>query len=580
MDKFFGEVVLSAGYWWIKCEPQVRSRLKRVFARAPQEAADRIRISNSPENARDLEWFLERYPMKVKQAALLRTAADEHRDQEVRLAELLAMRAPPIDVQLAEPPRDYQVVVPQFLEIKKGMLLGDDVGVGKTVSGMCCMTLASALPAVVVCPPHLMSHWEGFLRRFLPALTTHKVKKGKPYSLVNEHARQRKQGALIEPRIPDVIIITYHRLRGWAETLAELCPTVIFEECQQLRNPSSEIYQACVHMSAKVQRRLGLSATPIYNYGSEFFWVVDALQPGALGTREEFVREWCTAKGGDKARLKDPEEFGAYLRREGIMLRRSRKDVGRELPPVTKIIHEIEADAEVLKNLTGDAIALAKIILSSNERYRGEHMKASGEFDMIMRQATGIAKAPYVAQFVRMLIESGEKVILFGWHKAVYKIWKEALAEFKPAFYTGAQSPREKDVAKADFIEGRTNLLILSLRAGAGTDGLQKVCRTAVIGELDWSQGVHTQCLGRIDRDGQDDYVTGYFLVANDGSDPIVSEVCGVKRSQIEPVLNPDAPIVERIDTGVSNLRQLARAFLAKRGQEVPVEREPEPINA
>lgn len=564
----YGDVALNQNHWVIRCEPHVRARLKRVFPRAPQQAADYIALSNTPENARELEWFLQRYPMRMTTnlELLLGEAARGHRNQEVRLADLLARRAPPAVVNLAKPARDYQAVVPQHLDVKGGLLLGDEVGVGKTVSGIACLTLPEALPAVIVVPPHLVGHWAEFIAAFSPQLRVHCIRKGRPYDLIGK-PRSR---TLWKDAVPDVLIVSYFMLRGWADTLGELCRTAIYEECQQLRNSGSVIYQACAHLSGKVRRRLGLSATPIYNYGSEFFWVCDVLQPGALGTREEFVREWCGVGTGDKARLDDPEQFGAYLRREGIMLRRSRKDVGRELPPVTKIVHTVDTDEAVLEALTSDAVKLAQVILAHAENFRGERMQASGEFDLVMRQATGVAKAPYVAQFVRMLLESGEKVLLFGWHKAVYRIWRELLADFKPAFYTGAQSPREKEASKKAFIDGETNLLIVSLRAGAGTDGLQKVCRTVVIGELDWSQGIHVQCVGRVDRDGQPEPVTAYFLVAEDGSDPIVSEVCGVKRAQSEPVLNPGGALVERIDTGEHSLRQLARDFLTRRGVEVP----------
>jgi SNF2 family DNA or RNA helicase len=39
--------------------------------------------------------------------------------------------------------------------------------------------------------------------------------------------------------------------------------------------------------------RIGLSATPIFGYGGEMFNICDIIEPGILGTREEFVREWC-----------------------------------------------------------------------------------------------------------------------------------------------------------------------------------------------------------------------------------------------------------------------------------------------
>jgi len=78
---------------------------------------------------------------------------------------------------------------------------------------------------------------------------------------------------------------------------------------------------------------------------------------------------------------------------------------------------------------------LAKVILSSTQEFQGQKLRATEEFNIMMRQATGIAKAPYVAEFVRMLVESGESVMLYGWHRDVYNIWLERLAEFNPVMY-------------------------------------------------------------------------------------------------------------------------------------------------
>ena len=560
----YGTVIHHLGDWFITCEPQVKARLKRVFPRAPQEAAKVIRISDTPENSRDLLWFLERYPMEVSDPGRLARQAQGHREQEYRLAELLARRGPPPSFQLAEPPRDYQAEVPQFLDVKRGLLLGDDVGLGKTVSSLCCMQLAGAHPAVIVAPPHLARHWEGFIRRFSPALTTHITRTGKP----EQFTKRSRQGELLP--MADVIITSYHKLRSLAEVLAEYANLVIFEECQQLRNSGSSIYEACMHVAERVKFRLGLSATPIYNYGHEFFYVVNVLQPGALGSRAEFIREWCTAGPMDNARLSDPVEFGAYLRREGIMLRRTRRDVNREMPAVTKILHEVQADTDVLDKLEGNAIDLARAILSANESFKGERMRASAEFDNLMRQATGVAKAPYVAEFVRLLVENGEKVVLFGWHRAVYGIWLERLKDLDPVLYTGSESPSQKAESEERFKSGTAKVFIMSLRSGAGVDGLQFVCRTAVFGELDWSPGVHEQCVGRVDRDGQSDPVTAYFLVSDEGADPIMVDVLGIKRDQLEGVRNPGGGLVERVDLGENNLRALARSFLAGRGIAAP----------
>jgi SNF2 family DNA or RNA helicase len=556
----------------VTCEPHVRARLKRVFARAPQWAADAIDISDTPENARDLLWFLERYPMDVSGLEVLKAQSQEHVEMEARIADLMALRRPPLKIDMAEPARDYQSFSAQMLEIKRGMLNADDVGLGKTVTAICSMTLPENLPAVVVCPAHMPPQWAAMLARFAPGLSVHILKKGTPYPLTR--CIRRGQLELLDDRLPDVIISNYHKLRGWSETLAGVARMVVFDECQQLRHPTSAIYHACSHLAKKTPLRLGLSATPIYNYGAEFFHVVDVLSPGSLGEHGEFIREWCKGSFGDKARIADTEQFGSYLRREGIMLRRTRIEVGRELPELTKVIHAIESDAVTLDNLKGDAIELAKIVVSHNESYRGERMNAAGKFDSLMRQATGIAKAPYVAEFAKLLLDSEERIVLFGWHREVYSIWLEALKEFNPVLYTGTESVNQKGASIEQFLNGSSRILVMSLRSGAGVDGLQGRCRTAVFGELDWSPGVHEQCVGRIHRDGQDQPCVAYFLVAEDGADPIMVDVLGIKREQIEGVRNPNRALAERVDTGENNIRRLAREFLTKRGVKLHEPRE------
>lgn len=567
----YGTIKYVDGHWRVDCEPQVRGRLKRVFPRAPQHAASYLTLAATAENSRELQWFLGRYPMDLASddSVLLEKLSAEHVEMELNLLELKAGRVELPHFDLAKPAREYQRFAAAQLSIRNGLLLADDLGLGKTVSGMGPMAIPGNLPAVVVYPAHMPNHWPQKMAEFLPNLRVHHVRKSKPYDLVKKPGQRI---ADLWSTLPDVILISYHKLRGWAEVLGEIAEYAVFEECQQLRNPNSEIYSACKYLASKVALRLGLTATPIYNYGCEFFHVVDVLIPGCLGTYEEFLREWCIAAPGDKSKLRDAEQFGAYLRREGIMLRRTRAEVGRELPALTKIPHEIEIDSRVLDQITGDAVALAKIILKTNEAYRGEKMRAAGDFDVLVRQATGVAKAPYVAEFVRLLLESGEQVLLFGWHRDVYAIWEEKLRDFNPVMYTGSESPNQKREAMEAFISGTSRVMFMSLRSGAGLDGLQHVASTVVFGELDWSPGVHEQCIGRLHRDGQQLAVMAYFLIAEEGSDPIVSDVLGVKLEQIEGVRNPGENLVERVDIGENQLRALAKRFLADAGEKAPAE--------
>lgn len=574
MSKTAGTIKFNGTHWVIDAEPHIRARLKRVFPRAPQHAAAKLKISASAENTRELEWFLLRFPMEVDKPELLARLAQSHRDSERRLADLMGGHLAPDLLALAEPAREYQNFAAQMLDLRRGLLLADDLGLGKTVSAIVPMVQPGKLPALVVCPAHLPRQWKKMINRFAPALSVHILSKGSPYDLTPK--QKKKQGAagqlelVPQSSMPDVIITSYHKLRGWAETLAGVVKYVIFDECQALRSPGTAIYAAADLVAGATDFRLGLSATPIYNYGNEFFHVISALIPDALGEYDEFIREWCTPQPNGKARLNDGEQFGAYLRREGLMLRRTRAEVGRELPELSKIIHEVESDPKALEAIQSDAIALARVVLRHNEQFAGERMQAAGEFNALMRQATGVAKAPYVAEFVRLLLESGEPIVLFGWHRSVYEIWMEKLADFKPVLYTGSESATQKDASVKSFLAGESRLLIMSLRSGAGVDGLQGYASNVVFGELDWAPGVLEQCVGRVHRDGQDAPCNAYYLVSESGSDPIMAEVLGVKREQIESVRNPGGALVERINTGENDIRRLAREFLERRGEAVP----------
>jgi SNF2 family DNA or RNA helicase len=567
-----GSYAYRRGAWEVNAQPHVVLKLKRVFPRVSRRQHGAIRLTDTAEVARDLEWFISRYrldPADAESEARLADGAGKHRDQQALVDQLLAGLQAPRAFDLAVPPREYQRVAANVCLAAGGLLLADDVGLGKTCAAICVISHADARPALVVTLTHLPRQWEGEIQRFAPGLSTHILRSGRPYDLRVARRARPGQQVLGGAPVPDVIIANYHKLDGWAETLAPIVKTVVFDEAQELRHRGSLKSSAAVHLAERCRYRLACTATPIYNYGDEIFNVIDAVRPGAMGSRAEFLQEWCTSPDArGRARVQDPAAFGTYARAGGLMLRRTRQDVGRELPALTRIPHHIDCDPERLEAVESAATELARVILAQNETARGEKFRAAEELSGLVRQATGIAKAPYVAEFVRILVTNGEKVVLYGWHREVYSIWLERLRDLKPALYTGSESPTQKQQSFDRFAAGDTPVLIMSLRAGAGLDGLQAHARTIVFGELDWSPGVHEQCCGRVHRDGQADPVVAYYLITASGSDPIVADVLGVKAAQAAGIRDPDAPLVEKLQADGDHIRRLAAAYLSR--QESP----------
>jgi SNF2 family DNA or RNA helicase len=132
--------------------------------------------------------------------------------------------------------------------------------------------------------------------------------------------------------------------------------------------------------------------------------------------------------------------------------------------------------------------------------------------------------------------------------------------------YSGSESISQKDAAKKAFTEGDSRVMLMSLRSGAGIDGLQKYCRTVVNVELDWSPGVHEQFTGRLLRDGQDDVCYEYWLVSDNGSDPTVASVLGIKKAQVDGIRADSRDLFEKINTDDNHIKTLAKAFLEKKG--------------
>jgi SNF2 family DNA or RNA helicase len=548
------------GYWVLSCEPAVSMRAKRTFGRHAVNRKGHIFFAHTNETARDLEWFMDRYPLQpVNQSSekRLREAAEKHRRQEEIVHAILSgEHESTLTFDPTEKPRDYQLEALELLRATGSLLLTDEVGLGKTFTGSLNFLHEDALPALVVAPAHLASpkgRWVEELDTHFPFLNYHVLKTGTPYSLAGKNGN------------PDVIISTYGKLPGWADHLAGNIKYVVFDEIQDLRRGNETAKGiASARVADGATYKMGLTATPVYNYAGEAWNIEDVLAPGALGTREEFGREWGTSAGNGHIKVHDPYALGSYLREQGLMLGRTRKDVGRELPKTIKVEQSVDSDPAALDAVTGSAAAMARLILDQQAN-RFERFRSSGELQMLMRQATGVAKAPYVAEFCRLLLESEEKIVLFGWHRAVYDIWLERLNAYEPRLYTGTESPTQKARSLHDFKNGGSRVLVMSLRSGSGVDGLQKHARVGVFGELDWSPQVHEQGIGRLRRDGMgSDPPVAYFLVSNEGSDPAIAEVLQVKRQQGEQLVSRDGKLFDNSTVDLNRGKLLAEAALAR----------------
>ena len=545
--KTYGSIKFNGNGWLMEeTAPFVCIRLKQLFPHIQKSSTAPFFFTKLPIMCFDIQWFISRYPMKIsdEDQKMLDDGVLIYHDQQRSVEELFVPDYKPMLVGLinGHKARDYQLIAKELLEKKKRLLLGDEIGLGKTLSGILSATIPGSLPMLVVVQTHLPDQWRQEIEEFTN-LDVHFVKVTKPYEL--PHA--------------DVYIFKYSCLSGWVDVLSTgQFKTCVFDEVQELRRTASNKYMAAKSISKAVTYCLGMSATPIYNYGDEIFNILNLINPGCLGKEYDFLREWTTPFGQNRHRVEDPISLGSYLKDNHLFLRRTRRDVGRELPQINRIVHYIDHDTKEAEDTIRLAKQIALRVLSGSFIERG---RAARELDMFLRQQTGIAKARHAAAFVRLLIESGEAVVLAGWHRRVYEIWEEELRDLNPVFYTGAETGGKKNASFRKYLNGETNLFIISLRSGIGLDGLHKRGSIMVIGELDWSPKVHEQLIGRLNRDGQKDPVSAIFLVTEYGSDPMIIDLLSLKSSQSEGIVNP-LGVIEQVGSDDSRIKKLAESFL------------------
>ena len=517
--------------WTVKADPAVTEICKRLFPGSAGSKRGEARFTAHRRMVGDLMWLMLRYPLEInaRDRAVWDKAVQEARDHAIRkaIASRLPERMTPPEGTFTGELRPFQQEGLAFLMQHDRCLLADEMGLGKTVQALSYLASTDAFPALVIPPAHLTRNWTEEASRFLrlhgekPRI--HVIKGLKPYELPEA----------------DIYIMHYLLLRGWKEVLPTLgFKAVIFDEVQELRHTGTEKYSAASLLSESCERVIGLSGTPIYNTGGEIWNVINILDYHFLGDWESFSREWCYGYGN--AVVVKPQLLGDYLRQEGLMLRRTKQEVLKELPPKRRAVQELDWNDKLYAQLM--APVLPDVVRWKTDGTLTASARAMLEesISQHVRQATGIAKAPYVCQFVRALLDSGEKVLLFAHHHAVMDTYKQELKHYKPGFITGRETISAKADAVERFMSGKTDVLCISLRAASGLNLQRATC--VVFGELDWSPAVHSQAEDRAHRMGQEDSLLCYYLVAPQGSDAAMQEALGLKVSQFVGLMG-DTPV-------------------------------------
>ena len=279
--------------------PHVVIRLKHLFPKIPLHAVKAFDLPFNHDVAADLKWFFSRYPFFMDSEAqrkLNKMAKTYYKDSQESESILLPDHKPRERVGLKEGQslRNYQLVAVELAEKKKKMLLIDEMGLGKTYEGLAMALIPGRLPLVIVMEPQLQPQWAKKASEFID-LDVHTVNGNKPYTLPDA----------------DIYLLKYSQLASWCDIFSRgWVKGIIFDEVQNLRTGDASAKGAAAASICQVcDFVIGMTGTLIYNYGIECWNIINIISPNLLGSRYEFLREWCT--DGDRGIVKDPHALGS-----------------------------------------------------------------------------------------------------------------------------------------------------------------------------------------------------------------------------------------------------------------------------
>ena len=412
-----------------------------------------------------------------------------------------------------------------------GVCLADDMGLGKTVQTTALLLEQQEKGAsLIVAPASVVPNWCNELRRFAPTLNV---------TVLNQSEDRSKD--IKEAKAGDIIIITYALLNIQQEDLtAREWNVVCLDEAHTIKNANTKMSKAAMRLQA--QRRVILTGTPIQNHLAELWNLFQFINPGLLGSAEQFKKKFILPIEGDNDKNRQSQ-----LRKliSPFLLRRTKSEVIDELPEKNEIKLPVE--------LSSDEMAMYEVRRrETEERVRanvGDKMSTLAEITRLRQMACSCSlvdrkwKLPSskVLAFIDLaesLDESGNRALVFSQFTSFFEEVKQAMDKAKLSYlYLDGSTPmamREKLVK--DFQTGKCPFFLISLKAGGL--GLNLTGANYVI-HLDpwWNPAIEQQATDRAYRIGQKQNVTVYHLISQHTIEEKILRLHKTKRNLSDSLL-------------------------------------------
>ncbi|KAF2497272.1 putative dsDNA-dependent ATPase [Lophium mytilinum] len=497
-----------------------------------------------------------------------------------------------VDPVLSKHLRDHQREGVQFLyECVMGMrsngegaILADEMGLGKTLQTIALLwTLLKQNPiyqegpvvkkALIVCPAGLLNNWRREFRKWLG---------NERIGVFVVEGKNVRLADFTKGKAYSVMIIGYEMLRNVQEQLKKGSgiDIVIADEGHRLKTANNKAMLAI--QSLNTDRRIILSGTPLQNDLSEFYTAIDFVNPGLLGKRNVFKKEFenpimrgrqpeATAKDHEKGEARWQELVSIAGQ---FMIRRTADVLAKYLPPKSEYILfckptpvQSTVYTNVLKSpffsaaLGNTETALQLINILKKVCNSPTLLKAKNPDDAPSEMLASFtaAIAPSVlssnrcsskirvldALLHRIHTNTDEKVVIVSNYTSTLDIIGRLLSSLDYAFLRldgSTPASKRQDLVERFNRTSQKSCFAFLLSAKSGGVGLNLIgASRLVLFDLDWNPATDLQAMARIHRDGQKKPCKIYRLLVQGALDEKIFQRQVTKQGLADAVVDKKA---------------------------------------
>ncbi len=449
--------------------------------------------------------------------------------------------------------RDYQQQGLNWLnflaEFGFGGCLADDMGLGKTIQVIAFLLLQKELKrhthaSLVVVPTTLLFNWQAELNKFAPSLKVHTV-----------YGAERRKDTLVFQDF-DVILTSYgtmlHDIRFLKNILFD---SIFLDESQNVKNPSSQRYQAAALLKSK--HKIVITGTPVENSTFDLYGQLSLANPGLLGSKQYFKDHYSTPI--DK--FKDIKRAMELQKKVSpFILRRTKQQVATELPEKTEMVIYCEMEDEQRKVYDSYKNEYRNYLLSNKEedlsRQTMHVLKGITKLRQICNSTALLKEDRFYGNSsskITLLLEEIEgkcaqhKILIFSQFVSMLDLLKKELVDRNIGFeYLTGQSKNR--AAKVESFQGneKIRVFLISLKAGGTGLNLTEADYVYLVDPW-WNPAVEHQAIDRSHRIGQTKRVVAVRLICPDTIEEKIMQLQERKKDLVNDLIKTDKDIFKQL---------------------------------